>query len=191
MQQISIPKVGFSKGLVSFFELPAECLDELREKLAIGEPVDDLVEKYAKRRVEKCNLIFNFPRQQYAALDRGETPESINARWLTLSTAAYTNPATLTVSGETTRINTSTRAADPSNANNSIIRFLIEPGQFIGAWSTAILIGGAGATSTPGTGKIVAAVNDVKDDTNAPLNRDGTTVHLVNWKIKHLDSSEV
>ncbi len=183
---------GFSKGFVTFIELAAECRPLLNE--FIGE--DDLtlgsiLSPYVKNHIEKANLIFNYPRQQYAALDRGETPESINANWFTLSSDAYSNPATTVVTGETLRVQSSTKAVDPSSANNSILRFILDVGQFVGPWQTAVLIGGPTATSTPGTGKIIAAVNSVKDDTGQPLSRDGSTIHLVNWKIKHLDSSEV
>lgn len=195
MRRIQIPRRAYTKGLVEFAELPAECFDELRSAMSDVysglDVVGELVRRHAKRRFDKGNLIFNFPREQYSALDRGETPEAIDAKWLTLSAAAYTDPAIETVTGESLRLQTTARAADPSNPKNSILRFLIGPGQFIGAFNTAILIGGSGATSTTGTGKIVAAVNNVKDDTGASINRDGSTVHLVTWKIKHLDSSEV
>lgn len=156
----------------------------------INDPQEvEKLSRYALRYFQR-NLIFNYPRVQYAALDRGETPLSVNASWFTLSRDSYTNPALETVAGETVRVGTSTKIADPANPRNSIIRFVLDVGQFIGSWQSAILIGGDGATSTPGTGKIIAAVNGVKDDANTPLNRDGTTIHLVNWKLKHLDKSE-
>ena len=183
---------GFSKGFVSFVELEPECRPLLDKVVGIGEEeLEEILAPYVKKKIEVCNLIFNYPRQQYAALDRGEVPEVINANWFTLSGVAYSNPAATVVAGETLRVQTSTKAVDPSNANNSILRFILDIGQFVGPWKTAILIGGADATSTPETGKIIAAVNDVKDDTGQPLSRDGSTIHLVNWKIKHLDSSEV
>ena len=183
---------GFSKGYVSFIELDAKCRHLLDEVIGNSEKeIEEFLAPYVKSRIEKTNLIFNYPRQQYSALDRGETPESINANWFTLSSDSYTNPATTVVTGETLRVQSSTKAVDPSSANNSILRFILDVGQFVGPWQTAVLIGGPTATSTPGTGKIVAAVNSVKDDTGQPLSRDGSTIHLVNWKIKHLDSSEV
>jgi hypothetical protein len=180
----------YHQGLVEFAELPASALQGLKAVL----PCPDLLEAFLAqhaRRVRKHNLVFNYPREQYAKLDRGETPEAINASWLTLSTSSYTNPATQTVSGETLRLAATTKVVDPVNPRNTLLRFILEGGQFVGLWPTAILIGGPDATGTPGTGKIIAAVNNVRDDTNAPLNRDGTTIHLVNWKLKHLDSSEV
>ncbi len=181
-----------SKGVVEFVAFPAKALQALRA--ALNESPDTLerfMQQQALQRLEIGNLVFNFPREQYAKLDRGETPDAINAGWLTLSNDAYSNPAIKTVSGETLRLPASARAADPVNPKNTLFRFILDAGQFVGAWNTAILIGGADATSTPGTGTIIAAVNNVKDDTNSPLNRDGTTIHLVNWKLKHLDSSEV
>lgn len=189
MHAITLP---CSRGLVEFIELPATQAKHLRHIL--GHTPDDLnqfLATQALQRFEKHNLIFDFPRIQYAKLDRGESAEVIDASWFTLSNDIYTNPAATTVSGETARVYTSTRAVDPINAKNSIIRFILDVGQFIGSWKTALLIGGATATSTPGSGKIIAAVNDVRDDNNVPLNRDGTTIHLVNWKLKHLDSSEI
>jgi hypothetical protein len=185
-------ETAFSKGIVEFIEIPG-AFSELVQEMAQHYPgqLEAFLERNAFRRFSKGNLVFNYPRVQYAKLDRGETPDAINASWFTLSNDAYTNPATETVTGESLRVSTSTKAVDPSNSKNSIIRFILDVGQFVGSWQTAILIGGASATSTPGTGKIIAAVNDVRDDSNAPLNRDGTTIHLVNWKFKHLDSSEV
>ncbi len=181
-----------SKGIVEFIELPASAgialRGALRESNAMAE---SLIRELAIKRMEIGNLVFNFPREQYSKLDRGETPEAISAGWLTLSNDAYSNPAIQTVTGETMRLPFTTRAIDPINPKNTLFRFILDAGQFVGAWNTAILIGGSGATVTPGTGKIIAAVNNVKDDTNSPLNRDGTTIHLVNWKLKHLDSSEV
>ncbi len=192
---ISLEKKACTKGVVQFAEIPVKHYAELKGAMTDVysglDVVDSLVERYANRNFGKGNLIFNYPREQYGKLDRGETPESINANWLTLSADAYTNPVITTVTGESLRVQASARSADPTNLKNTIIRFLIGPGQFIGAYNTAILIGGPTATSTAGTGKIVAAVNNVKDDTNSPINRDGSTVHLVTWKIKHLDSSEV
>jgi hypothetical protein len=183
---------SFSKGVVEFIEFPDYSREWLHHCLArYPHDFELFIEQFALQRFEKSNLVFNFPREQYAKLDRGETPEALNARWFTLANSAYTNPALQTVPGEAFRLETSTQAADPSNAKNSIFRFILDVGQFVGSWTTAILIGGDDASNTPGTGKIIAAVNDVRDDSNAPLNRDGTTIHLVNWKLKHLDSSEV
>ena len=187
---MKLTETSYSKGLVEFIELAPEAGRFLREARS-PEDWDQVIQKYQIKRFQKGNLVFNFPREQYSKLDRGETPETVNARYFTLSTAPYTNPAVQTVTGESLRLANSTIAIDPSNAKNTIVRFILDVGQFVGGWSTAILIGGASATITPGSGKIVAAVNNVKDDTSAPLNRDGSTIHLVNWKIKHLDSSEV
>jgi hypothetical protein len=182
-------ETAFAKGTVEFIELPAAARGDLLN--GPDWPGWRTIANRWKCRSFQCgNLIFNYPREQYARLDRGEAPEAINASWFTLSNDAYTNPATTLVSGETLRLSTSTKTVDPINPKNTIIRFILDVGQFVGAWKTAILIGGADATSTPGTGRIIAAVNDVKDDANAPLNRDGSTIHLVNWKLKHLDSSE-
>jgi hypothetical protein len=182
-----------SQGRVEFIALPASAAQALQRVLQAGDDavLESFLQKHSHERMTRSNLIFNYPRQQYARLDRGETPESINAGWLTLSNTPYTNPATETVTGETVRLAPITKIVDSLNANNSIIRFVLDVGQFIGAWKTAILIGGPDADSTPGSGKIIAAVNDIRDDSNQPLNRDGTTIHLVNWKLKHLDSSEV
>ncbi len=179
-----------SRGEVEFIEFPKEMGPDLRW-VCDSQDLELLIRRWAIHRFQKRNLVFNFPREQYAKLDRGETPEAINARWFTLSASAYSNPATETVSGESMRLETTTLAVDPSNPKNSVIRFILDAGQFVGSWSTAILIGGATATSTPGTGKIVAAVNSVTDDLGNPLARTGSTIHLVNWKLKHLDSSEV
>ncbi len=181
-----------SKGIVEFIEFPANASIALRGVLRESDAmVESLIRELAIKRMEIGNLVFNFPREQYSKLDRGETPEVIAPGWLTLSNDAYSNPAIQTVTGETMRLPFTTRAVDPINPKNTLFRFILDAGQFVGAFSTAILIGGSDATSTVGTGKIIAAVNNVKDDTNAPLNRDGTTIHLVNWKLKHLDSSEV
>lgn len=190
---INLESFPYSKGIVDFFELSPEAGPALhRLALELDDfNLENAAQPYLVKRIRQGNLLFNFPREQYAKLDRGETPEAIDAKYLTLATVNYTNPAVTTVAGESLRVITSTRAVDPTNPKNSIFRFILDVGQFVGAWSSAILIGGSGATSTPGTGKIVAAVNNVKDDTNTPLNRDGTTYHLISWKIKHLDSSEV
>jgi hypothetical protein len=181
---------SLSRGQVEFIGFPLEVREDLLAAMH-GPDLEGFIQRWATERFIRRNQVFNYPREQYAKLDRGETPEAINARWFTLSHDVYATPTVQTVTGETLRIGTSTRAADPTNQKNSLIRFILEGGQFVGAWQSAILIGGAGATSTPGTGKIIAAVNDVRDDSNAPLNRDGTTIHLVNWKLKHLDVSEV
>ncbi len=181
---------SLSRGQVEFISFPLNALDDLRRALA-GPNAEAFIQCWAKERFKCHNQVFNYPREQYAKLDRGEAAGVINASWFTLSHDVYATPSVETVIGETLRIATSTQASDPTNAKNSIIRFILEGGQFVGAWQSAVLIGGPGATSTPGTGKIIAAVNDVRDDSNAPLNRDGTTIHLVNWKLKHLDVSEV
>lgn len=179
-----------SRGAVEIAEFPIDLRAALLGALSCGQGVESIVCLHAPRRMRRHNLVFNFPRAQYAKLDRGETPESVNAQYLTLATAAYANPAQETVTGEAMRVAASTRAVDPANPNNSVVRFILDVGQFVGTWNTAILIGGA-ATATPGTGKIVAAVNDLKDDTGAPVSRDGTTLHLVSWKLRHIDASEV
>lgn len=178
-----------SQGEVELITLPGMLGPELKEVLPNPDALEDFLERH--RKFSQHNMVFNFPRQQYAKLDRGETPEAINATWFTLSNDAYLNPSVVNVAGETFRVAANTNTVDPVNNRNSIIRFVLDVGQFIGSWKTGILIGGADATASPGTGKIVAAVNDVKDDANTPLNRDGTTIHLVNWKLKHLDASEV
>lgn len=184
-------ETSFSKGIVEFVELLPAGRALLYEYADADEAtLDQVLAPYIRKRKKKGNLVFNYPRIQYATLDRGGVPESVNANWLTLSNDAYTNPSILTVTGETARVQAGAKIADPANPNNSILRFILDVGQFVGAWNTAVLIGGPTATDVVGTGKIIAAVNDVKDDTNAPLNRDGTTIHLVNWKLKHLDSSE-
>lgn len=187
---------AFSQGLVEFIELPGTLSPQLNQVLTCDrndreQSLAAFLHVYGRPSFQKSNLIFNYPREQYARLDRGETPLEINASWFTLSNDAYTNPAVETVSGETLRLEASTKATDPVNPKNSIIRFVLDVGQFVGSWTTAILIGGATADNTPGSGKIIAAVNDIRDDSNLPLNRDGTTIHLVSWKLKHLDSSEV
>lgn len=183
--------LGFSRGEVEFISFPTACLSGLNK--VIHDPVELALfaRKHATASTGKRNLVFNFPREQYAKLDRGDTPEAVNASWLTLSNSQFLDPSIQSVAGETNRILTSTKAVDPSGSTGSILRFIIDAGQFVGTWKTAILIGGSTAISTPGTGKIVAAVNNVKDDNEQPFNRDGTTVHLINWKIKHIDSSEV
>jgi hypothetical protein len=181
---------AFSRGIVEFSVFPAAARNDLLSALNHPE-LNTIIDRWTCSTFQCGNLVFNYPREQYAKLDRGETPEAINASWFTLSNDAYTNPAATIVTGETLRLPTATKTVDPINPKNTIIRFILDVGQFVGAWKTAILIGGADATSTSGTGKIIAAVNDVKDDANAPLNRDGSTIHLVNWKLKHLDSSEV
>lgn len=184
---------AFSQGQVDIIALPASASRPLRrvllqkdEKLLVA-----FLQEHSLSQFSKTNLVFNYPRKQYAKLDRGETPESINAAWFTLSNTPLTNPATEVVSGESMRIAPTTKIVDSLNANNSILRFVLDVGQFIGTWKTAILIGGPDASHIPGSGKIIAAVNDIRDDSNIALNRDGTTIHLVNWKLKHLDSSEV
>jgi hypothetical protein len=185
-------KKSFVSNEVEFVRLPGMLGDPLKMILENNnmQALDQLLDDYAESSHIQPNMVFNFPREQYSKLDRGETPEAINAAWFTLSNQNYSNPSIQTVSGETFRVAATTQAADPANPRNSIIRFILDVGQFIGAWSTAILIGGSDATGTPGTGKIVAAVNNVRDDANTALNRDGTTIHLVNWKLKHLDISE-
>lgn len=181
-----------SKGVVEVIRLPGKLSYPLKQVLADPDPrpLEHFLKENRQLDHTQHNLVFNYPRLQYARMDRGETPEPVNANWLTLSNEAYLNPAIQNVSGETFRIFATTRIADPVNPRNSIIRFVLDVGQFTGSWKTAILIGGTGASSVPGSGYIIAAVNNVKDDANTPLNRDGTTIHLVNWKIKHLDSSE-
>jgi hypothetical protein len=191
---------AFSKGLVEFVELPGMLSPQINRLLTSTTNACDedreqaltaLLQAYGRPCFQKSNLIFNYPREQYARLDRGETPLAINASWFTLANETYSNPAVETVGGETLRVAASTKATDPVNPKNSIVRFVLDVGQFVGSWTTAILIGGADADNTPGSGKIIAAVNDIRDDSNLPLNRDGTTIHLVSWKLKHLDSSEV
>jgi hypothetical protein len=179
-----------SQGIVEFAEFSAHSLGNLR--FAMREP--DMLERYirdfARRRFSKKNLVFNFPREQYAKLDRGEAPSVISANYLTLTNEPLTNPATLVVPGEAIRVQASARIKDPTNPKSSIFRFLLEPGQFVGTFSTAALIG-SDATADPGTGKIIAAVGNIKDDAGSSVSRDGTTIHLINWKLKHIDSSEV
>lgn len=180
------------KGMVEVLSIPGILRHEFLHVMQSQDhqAVDDFMTDARIKGYLQGNMVFNFPRIQYAKLDRGETPEAVNASFFTLSNDAYANPDTTTVAGETLRVAATTKAVDPANPKNSIIRFVLDVGQFTGSWKTAILIGGPGATSTPGTGSIIAAVNDIRDDANLPLNRDGTTVHLVNWKLKHLDSSE-
>lgn len=189
--QVSSPLV--SKGIVQFMEFPAEARMEIISLLQHGNQAeaDRELRQLANRTFFKQNLVFNYPREQYAKLDRGDTPGSINASWLTLSTSEYSDPSVQTVTGESLRVNQTTQVADPTNARASILRFILDVGQFVGTWNTAILIGGDTATSTPGTGKIIAAVNGILDDLGQTLTRTGSTIHLVNWTLKHLDSSEV
>ena len=192
MQKLSSDQKAHHRGEVDFIEVDGALSESLKNYLAEN-PSPEALDVFLSGsvRFKRKNMIFNFPRIQYSALDRGETPETVNAQYFTLSNTILTNPSLLIVPDEVLRLEPSTRAIDPSNPNNTLIRFILDVGQFVGSWKTAVLIGGAAATLTPQTGKIVAAVNDVRDDSNAPLNRDGTTIHLVNWKIKHLDSSEV
>lgn len=188
---MDILNTGFSKGIVEIVELPGHMREPLYNAMAnYPDDLDSFLRLYGTGRVKKGNLVFNFPREQYAKLDRGETIEAINASWFTLSAAAYTNPATQIVAGETQRVGTTTRGPG-ANPKHSVFRFILDLGQFTGTWQTGLLIGGDGATSTPGTGKIVAAVNNIKDDTGTALSRDGSTIHSVTWKLKHLDSSEI
>jgi hypothetical protein len=191
-KRISRESPFISRGQVSFLEFAPEDRPALIDILENTDPahVDAALERLALRRFRKTNLVFNYPREQYAALDRGESA-SINARYLTLSADAYTDPSVETVSGESLRVGQTTKAKDPNDAKSSIIRFILDVGQFVGTWDTAILIGGADATGTVGTGKIIAAVNDLLDDQGNPVTRTGSTLHLVNWKLKHLDASEV
>jgi hypothetical protein len=179
-----------SKGIVRFSEFPPGAV-HLLKRAESEEDFERLIHAFSLRDFHQGNLVFNYPREQYARLDRGEEPGEINARFLTLSGDAYTDPAVETVENEVSRIQRTTRAVDVTNRRASIIRFIIKEGQFVGDWDTAILIGGPGATADVGTGKIIAVVNDVRDDQGAPFSRDGSTAHLISWKIKHIDSGEV
>ena len=142
---------AFSQGLVEFVELPGELSSSLHRILGQADPtlLDDFLLKYSNTSFKKNNLVFNYPRIQYAKLDRGEAPDPINASWFTLSNDNYTNPAAQLVLGETYRVATSTKAPDPANSKNSIIRFVLDVGQFTGSWKTALLIGGASANINP------------------------------------------
>jgi hypothetical protein len=139
---------------------------------------------------ELNNLIFNWPREQYSKLDRGETPDSVNACYLTLVNTQISDPSLLVVPNEANRIPYTARGKDPNDPKTTILRFFVDFGQFIGSFSTAVLIGGPLATSSPGTGKIISAVNNIKDDQGAAINRSGSTLHTITWRLHHLDISE-
>ena len=183
-----------SRGNVGIVELPGDCRLDLFDVLTqVDERPQDLEALIQMRLLNQWthhNLVFDFPRQEYAKLDRGESA-AINARYLTMASTSYTDSSVETVSGESLRVAQTTQAQDPNNTKGSILRFILDVGQFVGTWPTAILIGGATATTTPGTGKIVAAVNNLLDDQSNPVVRSGSTLHLVNWNIAHLDASEV